>query len=82
VDDKQLLEVKPTCGLEYVSAFPASYQSVGDDRVAQQNARCKKNVIRVRRPIEAILLLLTGMSLLLGITLIVVASKLLIEPEA
>jgi hypothetical protein len=78
-DEKQLHENEPIGGILYVSAFSPSCHIVRHNKVGQRNRGSKRKLVHVKRPIETILLLLIGVSLILGLTLMAVASNLLIK---
>ena len=78
-EEKQFREHEPTGEIAYVSAFSSSCQIVRQGKVGQRSQRTKRRLILVKRPIETIILLFTGVSLLLGLTLMAMALKLLIK---
>jgi hypothetical protein len=78
-EGKQFGEHEPTGEIAYVSAFPTSCQIVRHGKIGQKSRGSKTRPIPVKRPIESIILLFVGVSLLLGLTLMAMALKLLIQ---
>lgn len=77
-EEKQFREHEPTDEIAYASAFSTSGQIVRHSKIGQQS-RGSKRPISVRRPIESIILLFLGVSLLVGLTLMTMALKLLLQ---
>jgi hypothetical protein len=73
-----MCEDKPTCGLEYESAFPYPRQTFRHAKLSGWNQNSRRNMIYIKRPVETILLTLVGMSLLLGLILSVATVRLLL----
>lgn len=79
VEAKQFREHDPIGEIAYISASPTSRQIVRSHKVGQRGQWSKRRSIPLRRPIDAINLLFPGISLLLGLTLMGLALKLLIK---
>ena len=62
-----------------LSAFPTSCQIVRHGNIGQKSRGSKMRLIPVKRIIESIILLFAGVSLLLGLALVAMALKLLIQ---
>jgi hypothetical protein len=78
-EGKQFGEHEPTGEIAYVSAFPTSCQIIRHCKVGHRSQRSKRRLILVKRSIETIILIFSGVSLLLESTLMAMASELLIR---
>jgi len=74
----QTCEDESACGLRYESAFPSRSQNMRRKNTLNSKKESRMTTYNVGRPVETVLVAFIGLSLLLGVVLIVSILKLCI----